>query len=190
MKSTISLCLTFQNEINHFDSNTDIATENWPELWSFAKGNPFGAYQIVNKCNDLCKTKEDSSTPIGQRFFALEVIGKLYLELGRLLGSCFPDTVFSLLKSLKLSESSRVECLNALTNLIIGLEASAAMKHQEIYKNVRPYLANSDADVRSAAALCVAQLCSKYSALVSTTEVEYLFQIRIVSFYFFITLSK
>ena len=143
------------------------------------KGNPFGAYQIVNKCNDLCKTKEDSSTPIGQRFFALEVIGKLYLELGRLLGSCFPDTVFSLLKSLKLSESSRVECLNALTNLIIGLEASAAMKHQEIYKNVRPYLANSDAGVRSAAALCVAQLCSKYSALVSTTEVEYLFQISL-----------
>ena len=56
------------------------------------EGNPFGAYQIINKCNDLLKLKEDSSQPQGQRLFALEVIGKLYLELGRLLGSCFPDT--------------------------------------------------------------------------------------------------
>ena len=66
-------------------------------------GNPFGAYQIVNKCNDLLKAKDEG--PQGQRLFALEVIGKLYRELGRLLGSCFPDTVFSLLKSLKQHES-------------------------------------------------------------------------------------
>ena len=145
----------------------------------FSKGNPFGAYQIVNKCNDLLKSKEDASAPQGQRLFALEVIGKLYLELGKLLGSCFPDTVFSLLKSLKQSESSRIVCLGALTNLIVGLEGSAAMKHLEIYKNVKPYLTNSDTDVRSAAALCVAELARKFSQLTVTTEVEYLYQISL-----------
>jgi hypothetical protein len=83
------------------------------------------------------KLKEDGKEPIGQRLFALEVISTLYRELGRLLGSCFPDTVFSLLKSLRLSESTRPECLEAITNLLIGLEGSASMKHVEIYKNIK-----------------------------------------------------
>ena len=25
----------------------------------FSRGNPYGAYQIINKCNDLLKVKED-----------------------------------------------------------------------------------------------------------------------------------
>ena len=142
----------------------------------FSKGNPYGAYQIINKCNDLLKLKEDGKE-IGQRLFALEVIATLYSELGRLLGSCFPDTVFSLLKCLRLSELSRSECLDAIRHLLVGLEGSASMKHAEIYKNVRPFMTSNDWRVRSSAALCVGQLAKQFSQLVIQNEVEGLFQL-------------
>jgi hypothetical protein len=46
----------------------------------FSKGNPYGAYQIINKCNDLLRSKEDPKEPVGQRLFALEVIATLYSD--------------------------------------------------------------------------------------------------------------
>ena len=55
-------------------------------------------------------------------------------------------------------ESCRPECLAAIRNLLVGLEASAAMKHAEIYKGVKPYMTHSDWRVKSAAALCIGQL--------------------------------
>lgn len=145
----------------------------------FSKGNPYGAYQIINKCNDLLKVKDDSKEHTGQRLFALEVIATLYSELGRLLGSCFPDTVFSLLKCLRLSESSRSECLDAIRHLLIGLEGSASMKHAEIYKSIRPFMTSNDSSVRSSAALCVGQLALQFSQLVIQSEVEGLFQLAL-----------
>lgn len=33
----------------------------------FSRGNPYGAYQIINKCNDLLKVKEDPK--LGYLFF-------------------------------------------------------------------------------------------------------------------------
>ena len=74
---------------------------------------------------------------------------------------------------------SRVECLHAIESLLIGLDQSASMKHQEIYKMVKPFLTNNDPKVKSAAAKCVSTLATRYPVLVTVSEVENLFQLSL-----------
>ena len=113
----------------------------------YSKGNPFGAYQVVITCADLVQKKPEAKESNGQRLFALEVIGTLFQELGRLLGSCMMDTISSLLIGLKVSEATRCETLTAIGKVLSGLENSASMFHAKIYKAVRPYMTHSSGRV-------------------------------------------
>lgn len=82
---------------------------------------------------------------------ALECLGSIYRDQGRIAGSSFPDTVQVLVKLWK-GQDYRAKILGVLTRLLEGLGPSSSSAHKDIYKCVKSGFGDKVLAVRSASA--------------------------------------
>uniref|UniRef100_UPI00398EFE26 HEAT repeat-containing protein 5B isoform X2 n=1 Tax=Pristiophorus japonicus TaxID=55135 RepID=UPI00398EFE26 len=147
-----------------------LLAKNLATLYSI--GDTFTVFQTLDKCNDIVKSKDDTSAYLPTKLAAVACIGAFYEKMGRMLGSSFPETVSNLLKALKSAESQgRSEILLSLQKVLNGLGGAAASCHRDIYKNARSGLTDRSMAVRCAVAKCLLEL-QKESVFMWTTELE------------------
>ncbi|XP_062895810.1 HEAT repeat-containing protein 5B [Mobula hypostoma] len=147
-----------------------LLAKNLATLYSI--GDTFTVFQTLDKCNDIAKSKDDTSAYLPTKLAAVACIGAFYEKMGRVLGSSFPETVSNLLKALKSAESQgRSEVLLSLQKVLNGLGGAAASCHRDIYKNTRSGLTDRSMAVRCAVAKCLLEL-QKESVFMWTTELE------------------
>ncbi|XP_013365834.1 PREDICTED: HEAT repeat-containing protein 5A isoform X2 [Chinchilla lanigera] len=134
-----------------------LLAENLAILYSI--GDTFSAYETIDKCNDLIRSKDDSPSYLPTKLAAVVCLGSLYKKLGRILGHTFNDTVGNILKAMKSAESQgRYEIMLSLQNILNGLGAAATPCHRDIYKAARSCLTDRSMAVRCAAAKCLLEL--------------------------------
>ncbi|NXO93278.1 HTR5A protein, partial [Certhia brachydactyla] len=125
----------------------------------YSTGDTFSVYQIIDKCNELIRSKDDSPSYLPTKLAAVVCLGYLYKKLGRILGNSFTDTVGNVLKAMKNAESQgRYEIMLSLQNILNGLGAAAIPCHRDIYKAARSCLTDRSMAVRCAAAKCLLEL--------------------------------
>ncbi|XP_067840211.1 HEAT repeat-containing protein 5B isoform X2 [Heptranchias perlo] len=147
-----------------------LLAKNLATLYSI--GDTFTVFQTLDKCNDIVKSKDDTTAYLPTKLAAVACIGAFYEKMGRMLGSSFPETVSNLLKALKSAESQgRSEILLSLQKILSGLGGAAASCHRDIYKNARSGLTDRSMAVRCAVAKCLLEL-QKESVFMWTTELE------------------
>ncbi|XP_051880477.1 LOW QUALITY PROTEIN: HEAT repeat-containing protein 5B [Pristis pectinata] len=147
-----------------------LLAKNLATLYSI--GDTFTVFQTLDKCNDIVKSKDDTSAYLPTKLAAVACIGAFFEKMGRMLGSSFPETVSNLLKALKSAESQgRSEVLLSLQKVLNGLGGAAASCHRDIYKNARSGLTDRSMAVRCAVAKCLLEL-QKESVFMWTTELE------------------
>ncbi|XP_067876550.1 HEAT repeat-containing protein 5B [Heterodontus francisci] len=147
-----------------------LLAKNLATLYSI--GDTFTVFQTLDKCNDIVKSKDDTSAYLPTKLAAVACIGAFYEKMGRMLGSSFPETVSNLLKALKSAESQgRSEILLSLQKVLNGLGGAAASCHRDIYKNARSGLTDRSMAVRCAVGKCLLEL-QKESVFMWTTELE------------------
>ncbi|XP_043536583.1 HEAT repeat-containing protein 5B [Chiloscyllium plagiosum] len=147
-----------------------LLAKNLATLYSI--GDTFTVFQTLDKCNDIIKNKDDTSSYLPTKLAAVACIGAFYEKMGRILGSSFPETVSNLLKALKSAESQgRTEILLSLQKVLSGLGGAAASCHRDIYKNARSGLTDRSMAVRCAVGKCLLEL-QKESVFMWTTELE------------------
>ncbi len=84
----------------------------------FAVGDTFSLFDVVNRCNDLLRNRDDSPSFLPTRLAAICVLGHMYESLGRLTGRSYEETVQVLSKGLKNAESqTRTETMVAFGKL-------------------------------------------------------------------------
>nr|XP_056708545.1 HEAT repeat-containing protein 5B isoform X2 [Euleptes europaea] len=138
----------------------------------YSTGDTFTVFQTLDKCNDIIKSKDDTSAYLPTKLTAVACVGAFYEKMGRMLGSSFPETVNNLLKSLKSAESQgRSEILMSLQKVLSGLGGAAASCHRDIYKNARSLLTDRSMAVRCAVAKCLLELQNE-AVFMWTTELE------------------
>ncbi|XP_074852994.1 HEAT repeat-containing protein 5A isoform X3 [Carettochelys insculpta] len=138
----------------------------------YSIGDTFSAYQTVDKCNELIRSKDDSPSYLPTKLAAVVCLGYLYKKLGRILGNSFIDTVGNVLKALKNAESQgRYESMLSLQNILIGLGSAATPCHREIYKAARSCLTDRSMAVRCAAAKCMLEL-QKEAVFMWSTDLD------------------
>ncbi|XP_018409657.1 PREDICTED: HEAT repeat-containing protein 5A [Nanorana parkeri] len=119
----------------------------------YSSGDTFTAYETIDRCNELIRSKDDSPSGLPNKLAAVACLGALYQKLGRLLGSTFSDTVANLLKVLRNAESQgRSEIMMSLERIVAGLGPCAASCHRDIYKAARSCLTDRSMLVRYATA--------------------------------------
>ncbi|KAM6181817.1 HEAT repeat-containing protein 5A isoform 2-T2 [Erethizon dorsatum] len=134
-----------------------LLAENLAILYSI--GDTFSAYETIDKCNDLIRSKDDSPSYLPTKLAAVVCLGSLHKKLGRILSNTFNDTVGNILKAMKSAESQgRYEIMLSLQNILNGLGAAAAPCHRDIYKAARSCLTDRSMAVRCAAAKCLLEL--------------------------------
>ncbi|RXM97248.1 HEAT repeat-containing protein 5B [Acipenser ruthenus] len=79
-----------------------LLAKNMATLYSI--GDTFTVFQTLDKCNDLIKSKDDTSAYLPTKLAAVSCVGAFYEKMGRMLGSSFPETINNLLKALKSAE--------------------------------------------------------------------------------------
>ncbi|GCB77393.1 hypothetical protein scyTo_0017596 [Scyliorhinus torazame] len=147
-----------------------LLAKNLATLYSI--GDTFTVFQTLDKCNDVVRSKDDTSSYLPTKLTAVACIGAFYEKMGRMLGSSFPETVSNLLKALKNAESQgRSEILLSLQKILNGLGGAAASCHRDIYKNARSGLTDRSMAVRCAVGKCLLEL-QKESVFMWTTELE------------------
>uniref|UniRef100_H0VU29 HEAT repeat-containing protein 5A n=1 Tax=Cavia porcellus TaxID=10141 RepID=H0VU29_CAVPO len=125
----------------------------------YSIGDTFSAYETIDKCNDIIRSKDDSPSYLPTKLAAVVCLGSLYKKLGRILGNTFNDTVGNILKAMKSAESQgRYEIMLSLQNILSGLGAAATTCHRDIYKAARSCLTDRSMAVRCAAAKCLLEL--------------------------------
>ncbi|XP_072285057.1 HEAT repeat-containing protein 5A isoform X1 [Pyxicephalus adspersus] len=130
----------------------------------YSSGDTFSAYETIDRCNELIRSKDDSPSGLPNKLAAVACLGTLYQKLGRLLGSTFSDTVANLLKVLRNAESQgRSEIMMSLESIVAGLGPSAASCHRDIYKAARSCLTDRSMSVRCATAQCLLALQNEAS---------------------------
>ncbi|XP_063116609.1 HEAT repeat-containing protein 5A isoform X3 [Cavia porcellus] len=85
----------------------------------YSIGDTFSAYETIDKCNDIIRSKDDSPSYLPTKLAAVVCLGSLYKKLGRILGNTFNDTVGNILKAMK-----SAECLLELQNEAIFMWSS------------------------------------------------------------------
>ena len=90
-------------------------------------------------------------SPLSLTRCALECLGSIYKDQGRIAGSSFPDTVQVLVKLWKMQDY-RANILGVLTRLLEGLGPSSSSAHKDIYKCVKSGFGDKVLAVRSASA--------------------------------------
>ncbi|XP_074548207.1 HEAT repeat-containing protein 5A isoform X2 [Halichoeres trimaculatus] len=122
-------------------------------------GDPVPASLMVDRCNDIIRSKDDSPSGLPTRLAAVACLGSLFEQLGRLLVGCFKDTLTNLLKAMKSAESQgRYEIMLCLEKILRGLGVSAVSSHRDVYKAARACLTDRSMAVRCAAAKCLLEL--------------------------------
>jgi len=82
---------------------------------------------------------------------ALECLGSIFEQQGRMAGSAFPETVQVLVKLWKVQDY-RSDIMMVLTKLLKGLGPSSSSAHKDIYKCMKSGLGDKSMAVRSASA--------------------------------------
>lgn len=122
-------------------------------------GDPVSASLMVDRCNDIIRSKDDSPSGLPTRLAAVACLGALFEQLGRMLVGCFKDTLTNLLKAMKSAESQgRYEIMLSLEEILRGLGVSAVSCHRDVYKAARGCLTDRSMAVRCAAAKCLLEL--------------------------------
>lgn len=138
----------------------------------FHLGDPLPCSLLVDKCNDIIRSKDDSPSALPSRLAAVACLGSLFEQLGRLLSGCSKDTFSNLLRALKNAESQgRCEILSALEKMLRGLGPLAAPAHRDVYKSSRTCLSDRSMSVRCAAAKCLLEL-QQEALFLSSSELE------------------
>ncbi|XP_061545222.1 HEAT repeat-containing protein 5B [Phycodurus eques] len=147
-----------------------LLAKNLATLYSI--GDTFTVFQTLDKCNDIIRSKDDTTAYLPTKLAAVACVGAFYEKMGRMLGSSFPDTINNLLKALKSAESQgRGEILISLQKVLSGLGGAAASCHRDIYKNARSLLTDRSMAVRCAVAKCLLELQNE-AVFMWTTELE------------------
>uniref|UniRef100_A0A3P9B6Q2 HEAT repeat-containing protein 5A n=1 Tax=Maylandia zebra TaxID=106582 RepID=A0A3P9B6Q2_9CICH len=135
-------------------------------------GDPIPSNLMVERCNDIIRSKDDSPSALPTRLAAIACLGTLYEQLGRMLIGCFKDTLVCLLKAMKSAESQgRYEIMLSMERILRGLGVSAVSYHRDIYKVVRACLTDRSMAVRCAAAKVLLEL-QREAAFLWTSELE------------------
>lgn len=138
----------------------------------FRLGDPLPCSLLVEKCNDIIRSKDDSPSTLPSRLAAVACLGSLFEQLGRMLSGSSKDTFINLLRALKNAESQgRCEILCSLEKMLRGLGSSAAAVHRDVYKSARTCLSDRSMAVRCAAAKCLLELHREVLFL-SSSELE------------------
>ncbi|XP_075452816.1 HEAT repeat-containing protein 5B-like isoform X2 [Ascaphus truei] len=145
-----------------------LLAKNLATLYSI--GDTFTVFQILDKCNEMIKSKDDTAAYLPTKLAAVACVGAFYEKMGRMLGSSFPETVNNLLKSLKSAEG-RSEILMSLQKVLGGLGGAASSSHRDIYKNARSLLTDRSMAVRCAVAKCLLELQTE-AVFMWTAELE------------------
>lgn len=135
-------------------------------------GDPLASSLLVDRCNDIIRSKDDSPSGLPTRLAAIACLGALFEQLGRTLVGSFKDTVTNLLKAMKSAESQgRYEIMLSLEKILRGLGVSAVPCHRDVYKAARTCLTDRSMAVRCAAAKCLLEL-QREAAFLWTSELE------------------
>ncbi|XP_028994426.1 HEAT repeat-containing protein 5A isoform X2 [Betta splendens] len=135
-------------------------------------GDPVPASLLVERCNEIIRSKDDSPSGLPTRLAAVACLGSLYAQLGRMLGGSFKDTLANLLKAMKSAESQgRYEIMLSVERILRGLGPGAVSGHRDIYKAARMCLTDRSLAVRCAAAQCLLEL-QREASFLSTSELE------------------
>ncbi|CAH2054631.1 unnamed protein product, partial [Iphiclides podalirius] len=120
----------------------------------FSVGDTFLLFDTVNKCNDIIKVKDDSPSYLPTRLAAICCLGSMYEKLGRMMGRSYEETVATLVRSLKSSESqTRLEIMITLEKICVGMGTAAGTALREVSRAARTALLGERAPaVRAAAA--------------------------------------
>ncbi|XP_076604038.1 HEAT repeat-containing protein 5A isoform X2 [Chaetodon auriga] len=138
----------------------------------FRLGDPVPSSLLVEKCNDIIRSKDDSPSGLPTRLAAVACLGALFEQLGRMLVGSFKDTLTNLLKAMKSAESQgRYEIMLSLEKILRGLGVSAVPFHRDVYKAARTCLTDRSTAVRCAAAKCLLEL-QREAAFLWTSELE------------------
>nr|XP_020510294.1 HEAT repeat-containing protein 5A isoform X2 [Labrus bergylta] len=135
-------------------------------------GDPVPASLMVDRCNDIIRSRDDSPSGLPTRLAAVACLGALFEQLGRMLAGCFKDTLTNLLKAMKSAESQgRYEIMLCLEKILQGLGVSAVSSHRDIYKAARACLTDRSMAVRCASAKCLQEL-QREAAFLWSSELE------------------
>ncbi|KAK4469677.1 hypothetical protein MN116_007205 [Schistosoma mekongi] len=122
----------------------------------FLVGDSFLLYTAVNTCNALLKSRDDGPASINSRLAALSCLGAIYKRLGRMIGRSFEDSVTTMVKLIKQSESQvRCETMNTFRDLIEGVGSASSVCYKDIYKAVKICMTDRVLYVRVAAVKCL-----------------------------------
>ncbi|XP_070776216.1 HEAT repeat-containing protein 5A [Enoplosus armatus] len=135
-------------------------------------GDPVSSSLLVDRCNDIIRSRDDSPSGLPTRLAAVACLGALFEQLGRMLVGSFKDTLTNLLKAMKSAESQgRYEIMLSLEKILRGLGVSAVPCHRDVYKAARTCLTDRSMAVRCAAAKCLLEL-QREAVFLWTSELE------------------
>ncbi|XP_044231866.1 HEAT repeat-containing protein 5A isoform X2 [Thunnus albacares] len=135
-------------------------------------GDPVPSSLLVDRCNDIIRSKDDSPSGLPTRLAAVACLGALFEQLGRMLAGLFKDTLVNLLKAMKNAESQgRYEIMSSVEKILRGLGVSAMPCHRDVYKAARACLTDRSMSVRCAAAKCLLEL-QREAVFLWTSELE------------------
>ncbi|GAA6234638.1 HEAT repeat-containing protein 5A, partial [Lates japonicus] len=135
-------------------------------------GDPVPSSLLVERCNDIIRSKDDSPSGLPTRLAAVACLGALYEQLGRMLAGSFKDTLANLLKAMKSAESQgRYEIMLSVERILRGLGVSAVPCHRDVYKAARACLTDRSMAVRCAATKCLLEL-QREAVFLWTSELE------------------
>uniref|UniRef100_A0A6Q2Y0Y9 HEAT repeat-containing protein 5A n=1 Tax=Esox lucius TaxID=8010 RepID=A0A6Q2Y0Y9_ESOLU len=135
-------------------------------------GDSLTATLMVDRCNDIIRSKDDSPSYLPTRLAAIACLGALYEQLGRLLVNTFKETLANLWKAMKSAESQgRYEIMLSVEKILRGLGPSAVPCHRDVYKTARGCLTDRSMAVRCAAAECLLEL-QREAVFLRTSELE------------------
>ena len=139
----------------------------------FVVGDTFTLFEVINKCNDLLKNKDDSPSYLPTRLTAINILGHMYETLGRMTGRSYDETVQLLSKGMKNAESrTRAETMVTLGKICSGLGNAANNVHWTVYKMFKQAMSGDRSmPVRSAAASAMLSLAMEASFVI-TSELE------------------
>ncbi|KAM7403791.1 hypothetical protein PAMA_004293 [Pampus argenteus] len=135
-------------------------------------GDPVSSSLLVDRCNDIIRSKDDSPSGLPTRLAAIACLGTLFEQLGRMLVGSFKDTLANLLKAMRNAESQgRYEIMSTVEKILRGLGVSAMPCYRDIYKAARTCLTDRSMSVRCAAAKCLLEL-QREAVFLWTSELE------------------
>jgi hypothetical protein len=119
----------------------------------YKNGDIYVLYDIIEKCKNVIKFKDDSHANSIAKLCSLRVIAEIYTELGSMIGGSHEDTINILLKLLKICDTNtKQEVLYTFKSIISGISYETEPNiHRNIYKCLKTYFTDKTFTVRLAA---------------------------------------